>query len=309
MKFLVIGGAGFIGSHLVEYLVNKGEEVTVIDNFVTGRKSNLYDILPHIKIINFNKPEIFLDAIAQTDYIYHLAGSVGVNYINENPKESVLNNLNMITKVCKLAEKYNKPVLFTSTSEVYGNSKLLPFDEKNHLCIGTPESKRWSYSCAKLMGEFLLKIHNFPSIIIRPFNIVGERQLPNYGMVLPNFIQNAMIDDDIVINGDGRQVRCFCYVKDILEPLYRLLIEPENYNEIYNIGNPDNLYSMKDLAELVIKQLDSDSKIVYDKVRYGTDVYVRVPSIDKIKQKLNWKPTTSIEDIIDVCANFTPYDM
>lgn len=310
MKFLILGGGGFIGSHFVEYLVNnRGEDVTVLDDFSTGVKNNLHNVLDIDLIVN-NTTRNLNYLISKTDYVYHFAGSVGVKYINDNPKESVLNNLNLILNVCELAEKYNKPVLFTSTSEVYGNSENLPFSEENELCIGPSHEKRWSYSCAKLMGEFLLKSHNFPSVVIRPFNIVGERQVSNYGMVLPTFIKKAMIDDDIIINGDGKQIRCFCYVKDILEPLYRLLTEPEFHNETYNIGNRENAYSIKDIAEIVIEQLDSNSKIVYtDKIENNTDVYVRVPNIDKIKNKLNWKPTTNIEDIIDVCASFTTHDM
>ena len=253
-KILITGGAGFIGYNLYMHLKDK-HEVTLIDNFSTSTpKSGVIQI-------NLAKPSKQLEElIKNTDIIYHFAGSVGVKKIDSEYHGSLVNSININNRVFPLAEKYQKKLIFASTSEVYGECH--DAKESDTLQISSPEFSRGSYACAKLMSEFILKSYTFPNVICRFFNIVGKGQLPDYGMVLPNFIENAKNGKDIIIHDDGSQVRSFCDIRDAVVMLEMLLDNIHN-DEIYNIGNSDNEMNMLTLAKIVISMLDSSSNIVF----------------------------------------------
>lgn len=296
MNFLIIGGAGFIGSHLTDYLLKLTHTVTIVDNYSTGSKNNLAD---HPNLLTSNNLE---NSIRKVDYVFHLAASVGNKYIDENPHSSIINNLTLMEKVFQLTHAHRKPVLFASTSEVYGNSNEIPFKESQSLLIGCPEKPRWGYSCAKLMGEFLALSYKMPLVIIRPFNIVGPRQVSDYGMVVPSLIKNAKEGKDILVYGDGQQTRCFCYVKEAVRAMYRLVIDSKCYRQIFNIGNPQEI-SIEDLANKVKRIFESQSNIVfksYDKTfkRNHADIIRRIPDISKIKKFIGWEPTVNIDQIL-----------
>jgi UDP-glucose 4-epimerase len=294
MKVLVIGGAGFIGSYVVRYHLEQGNEVAIIDDYSTG--VNRYK-----GVKNYHWYE---DGLRWCDQVYMLAGSVGVQYVNNNPKEAILNNLALERKIFKLNEKYQKPLLFSSTSEVYGNSTDIPFKESADLHIGAPDQGRWGYACSKLMGEFLALHSNFPAVVVRFFNITGVGQLPDYGMVLPNFIQKALNNEPIEIYGDGTAVRCFCDVEEVVPLLCQLLDNKDCHNQVYNVGNPDNYINMENLANLVIEEVGSLSninKIPFDEVfeKNPTDIVMRVPSIKKVIAATGWQPWNTNREIIN----------
>ncbi len=304
MKFLIIGGAGFIGSNLTEYLLDKLHYVTVIDNLSTGRDTNISKFYDSPKFTFVKSSTVKESRIAEADCIFHMAASLGNRYVDENPQKTILNNLRLEKSVFTYAEKHSKRVMFFSTSEVYGNSLLVPFKESQPLEIGNPMQLRWGYACSKLMGEFLGLSYNFPLIIVRPFNIAGPNQLPDYGMVLPNFIEKALKGEDIVVYGDGKQTRCFCHVDEAVEAFYRLIVDKNIYKDIFNIGNPRNKLSMISLARGVKKLTESPSKIIfrsYDESfsKNHADIYLRVPSISKIHKAIDWYPIKTMEDIVN----------
>lgn len=304
MKFLIIGGAGFIGSNLTKYLLDKLHYVTVIDNLSTGRDINISEFYDYPKFKFVKSSTVKEDRIVEADYIFHMAASLGNKYVDENPQKTILNNLKLEKSVFYYAEKHNKRVMFFSTSEVYGNSPKVPFEEEQSLEIGNPIQVRWGYACSKLMGEFLAMACNFPLVIVRPFNIVGPKQVSDYGMVLPNFIDRALKGEDIVVHGDGKQIRCFCHIDDAVVAFYKLMIDKNIHKDIFNIGNPKNRFSIISLARLVKKITETPSKIVFKP--YGesfsknhTDIRSRIPDISKIDKAIGWKPSKTMEDIVD----------
>jgi UDP-glucose 4-epimerase len=281
MKYLILGGAGFVGTYLSKKLISRGETVTIVDSLTTSKKPD-YDVnFIHGDIKNLDVEDLIKDH----DIIYFLAGSVGVSYNDKNPQLTLDNNIGLMNKLIPLFRKYNKKVIFTSTSEVYGDG---PFSEDNHLTIGPPTKLRWAYS--------------FPYIIIRFFNVVGPGQLPDYGMVLPRFINAAKSDENLIVHGDGSQIRTFCHVEDAVE----CLLELEKFNgEIFNVGN-DVPITIKELAEKVITISNSNSKIdltPYEKEfsKHHSDIKYRCPDLTKIKSFINYRPKKSIEDIINDC--------
>jgi len=296
MKFFVIGGAGFIGSHLVELLIEEGHKVYVYDNFSTGEECN-------INILSITYTDDLETGFKNSDYVFHLAASVGNQYINNNPKTSMINNLHVTMKVFALAQKYQTPILYTSTSEVYGNSQSA-FREDQDLQIGCPKtSLRWGYSCAKLAGEFLALSHDIPVVIVRPFNIVGPRQVSKYGMVVPNFIERSLNYKDIIVHGDGEQTRCFCDVSEAVVAMYHLIIKERCYNEIFNVGNPHNSITMLELATLIKKLTRSNSNILlkpYSEwfTKNHSDVRHRSPIVNKIREYIGWIPKNNMETIL-----------
>ena len=301
MKFFVIGGAGFIGSHLVELLIKKEHKVYVYDNFSTGKESNIDEL-------SITYVDDLETGFKNSDCVFHLAASVGNQYINNNPKEAMINNLQTTMKIFGLSQKYQIPTLYTSTSEVYGNNSP-PFIEDQNLQIGCPkDSLRWGYSCAKLAGEFLGLSHDFPLVIVRPFNIVGPRQVSDYGMVIPTFIEKALNYKDIIVHGDGEQTRCFCDVSEAVVAMYHLIINQTCYGEIFNVGNPYNKISMIDLAEMIKKLTNSESNIYlrpYSEwfTQNHSDVKDRAPYINKIFKYIKWQPHILMETILKKCIS------
>ena len=310
MRVLVTGGAGFIGSHLTDRLVQEGHLVTVLDNLETGRIENL-DGAKESGNLTFVEgsvldPAIVDHLVERTDYIYHLAAAVGVFNILERPLASLMTNLRGTENVLDSALKHSCPVLIASSSEVYGKNISDSLQEDDSRILGSPLMLRWSYSQAKALDETLAyaywKDRNLQARIVRFFNTVGPRQLGAYGMVVPRFVAAALAGEDITIYGDGKQTRCFGHVADIIDALIAVSHSEKTIGTVVNIGNSEEI-SIYDLARRIIEATDSTSKIVY--VAYE-DAYVdgfedmerRVPNIDRIKMLTGWAPTRNLETII-----------
>jgi UDP-glucose 4-epimerase len=292
MKYLILGGAGFIGQNLAKRLIKTGNEVTIIDSLSTSHKPDLNCefVLGDITKIDIEK------YIKESPIVYFLAGSVGVEKIIDRPGECLVNNINLINALFPLFKKYKPKVIFSSTSEVYGDG---PFAESNNLSIGSPENLRWSYAASKLLTEFYFTTGNFPYIIARFFNIVGPGQLPNFGMVLPRFIKAAKNNEDLIVHGDGSQVRSFCHIEDAIN----ILLQIQDLEEqIFNVGN-DEPITIKELAEKVIELSGSKSQIKFvNPKKIYTENYVdinkRIPDLTKLKQTIIYTNKYSIDDII-----------
>jgi len=317
LKYLITGGAGFIGSHLVDALLSDPtSDVTVIDDLSTGSIEN---IRHHLKNQNFH---LFIDSILnryiveqlcmQVDFIFHLAASVGVKTVLEKPLESIEINIEGTRNVFNAAAKYKKPVLFTSTSEIYGKNEKVPFTEEDDIIIGSPSKKRWGYACSKALDEFLALAYaeekNLMVIIVRLFNTVGPRQTEKYGMVLPRFIKQALSNQPITIFGDGTQTRCFTHVKDSVTALIKLSTLAQAHRQIVNVGSTEEI-SILQLAQLVKRATKSNSEIVFIKpetiYRSGfEDMTRRVPDISKLKSLTGFSPSMPIEQIVKDTVDF-----
>jgi len=313
MRVLVTGGAGFIGSHLCERLISDGHIVTAIDNFSTGRASNLLSLetshnftLVEGSILDIH---ILAPLIRDVDYVFHLAAAVGVFNIIKNPLNSLLTNIRGTENVLEAAHEANVPVFLTSSSEVYGKNISDSLKENDDRILGSPITLRWSYSEAKAIDESLAYAYfiekKLETRIVRFFNTVGPRQLGAYGMVVPRFIQSALASEPITIYGDGNQTRCFAHVLDVVDGIIVVAFSDKTIGKVINIGN-DFEISINELAQKIIMESNSESKIVYIPYSeaYGDgfeDMDRRVPNIDLIKQLVGWKPkrdlTTMIADI------------
>ncbi len=318
---IVTGGAGFIGSHLIERLLAEGKAVIAIDDLSTGGLENLKTCRTHprfrfIESKISNCPD--LDALAErAESIYHLAAAVGVELVVNSPIHVLETNLHETEVLLKAAAAHHVPVLLTSTSEVYGKSQKPAFDEADDLLIGTPHQARWGYACSKLMDEFLAFAYaserGLPMVIARLFNTVGPRQTGRYGMVLPRFIAAAQANGPVQVYGDGQQTRCFCYVRDTVEALIRLLACPAARGQIFNVGGTEEI-SIQALAELVIEILESKSAIEF--VPYAKayapgfdDMRRRKPVVDKLASVTGFRPATPLRQIIEMTASFLDRDM
>ncbi len=307
---LVTGGAGFIGSHLVERLLADGNVVVVIDDFSTGSAGNLRAVAgrPNLRVIeskistSVELPELAASAKA----IYHLAAAVGVELVVKSPIHTLETNLHETEVLLKAAAANRTPVLLASTSEVYGKSEKPVFSEDDDLLIGPPNRSRWGYACSKLMDEFLALAYaqekSLPVIITRLFNTVGPRQTGRYGMVLPRFILAARRGEPLLVHGDGQQSRCFCFVKDTVEALVRLQSCPAARGEVFNIGSTEEI-TILELAKLVITTLRSKSPIEmipYDQA-YAPgfeDMRRRKPGIEKLAAAVGFRPATTLRETI-----------
>ncbi len=312
---LVTGGAGFIGSHLVERLLGEGNSVTVIDDCSTGRLENLQSVREHpelaviqAKISDCGNP--LVDLARESQAIYHLAAAVGVELVMDSALKTIESNLRETQVMLDAASAAGTPILLTSTSEVYGKSTKSAFSEEDDLLIGSPHLSRWSYACSKLMDEFLALAHarekKTPVVIARLFNTVGPRQTGQYGMVLPRFIEAARKGQPLKVFGDGSQTRCFCYVDDTVEALVRLQNCPAAKGEIFNVGRSTEI-SIGELAVLVIRLLNSASSIEY--VPYAKayapgfqDMLRRKPIVDKLAQYVGFQPSTPLRQIVERTA-------
>jgi UDP-glucose 4-epimerase len=311
---LVTGGAGFIGSHLVERLLADGKAVVVIDDFSTGNPENLRAAgkNPRLKVVRStisgckNLPKL----AAESEFIFHLAATVGVELVVKSALHVLESSFHETEILLRAAAKNATPLLLTSTSEVYGKSAKPDFSEDDDLLIGPPGQSRWSYACSKLTDEFLALAYarekNLPVIITRLFNTVGPRQTGRYGMVLPRFIAAAKKNEPLKVFGDGRQSRCFCLVTDVVESLVRLQNCKTARGEIFNIGSTEEV-SILQLAKLVVKTLGSKSKIElipYDKA-YAPgfdDMRRRKPLVKKLERFVSFKPQTPLREIIRLTA-------
>jgi UDP-glucose 4-epimerase len=310
---LVTGGAGFIGSHLVDRLLADGFAVTVIDDCSTGSLNNLAAVRGHplLTIIESTVSGCseLSDVVSQSAFIFHLAAAVGVELVVHSPVRTIETNLHETEVILEIASSRQTPILITSTSEV-GKSQKPAFDEEDDLLIGPPHLGRWSYACSKLMDEFLAmafaKEKGLPVIIARLFNTVGPRQTGQYGMVLPRFIQAAETGSPLKVHGDGGQTRCFCYVKDTVEALVRLQRTKAAAGHVFNIGGTEEI-TIRGLAELVIGTLKSNSVVEY--VPY-TEAYAagfqdmlrRKPLIEKLYRTTGFRPATPLRQIIELTA-------
>jgi UDP-glucose 4-epimerase len=310
MKVLITGGAGFIGSHLSDRLLDLGHKVTAIDDLSTGQLANIahLDGGPGFQFVHETiMHETVMDRlVSECDVIYHLASAVGVELIVSRPVEVIERCILGTEIVLKTAHRYKKKVLLTSTSEVYGKSARVPFSEEDDRLLGPTTKSRWSYSCSKAIDEFLAlayhKEKHLPIVIVRLFNTVGPRQTGQYGMVVPRLIQQALAGKPLTVYGDGSQQRCFGYVGDIVGALVQLMGHPGAVGQIFNIGNIEEV-SILELAERVIRLTNSTSEIVmvpYD-VAYEAgfeDMARRIPDLTKIRSYIGYKPTVGLDEII-----------
>jgi UDP-glucose 4-epimerase len=322
---LITGGAGFIGSHLVERLLKDGKSVVVIDNFSTGSRENLraFDGNSRLRIIHskVSDCEKLPELAARAEFIFHLAATVGVELVVKSALQVLEASFNETQILLRAAARHSTPLLLTSTSEVYGKSTKPAFAEDDDLLIGPPGQARWSYACSKLTDEFLALAYarekHLPVIIARLFNTVGPRQTGRYGMVLPRFIAAAKIGEPLKVFGDGTQSRCFCLVTDAVESMVRLQQCPEARGQIFNIGGTEEI-SMLKLARLVVATLGSKSKIelVPYAQAYGPsaqgfgvtsapvfdDMRRRQPLVEKLERFVKFKPQTPLKEIIRLTA-------
>jgi UDP-glucose 4-epimerase len=311
LRALITGGAGFIGSHLAEQLLNRGQEVTVIDNLSTGQFENIAHLEKrigfHYAIEDIRNTAVMDRLVSECDVIYHLAAAVGVFSIVSSPIDTIEINVGGTEVVLRTARRYRRKVLIASTSEVYGKNEKVPFSEDDDRTLGPTTRSRWSYAASKELDEFLaLAYHraaDLPVIIFRLFNTVGARQRGHYGMVLPRFVQWALRGEPIQVYGDGKQQRCFASVHDVVHAIMDLAEAPDATGQVFNIGSNEEI-SIYQLAERVRDQAQSASEIVlvpYDKAYEAgfEDMRRRVPDISKIGRLIGWKPTTPLEATIE----------
>ena len=310
MRYLVTGGAGFIGSHLCQALLKRGDSVSVIDNLSTGR-NQLSTKIEFVEGSIFDQ-NLMAKLISNADSVLHLAAAVGVFNIVNKPLESLMTNIKGTEIILELCEKYNKPILITSTSEVYGKNNNVPLSENSDRVLGSPLLSRWSYSEAKAVDEsmayFYYQEKELDVRIVRLFNTVGPRQVGHYGMVVPRFINAALKNEPLSVYGSGDQIRCFCHVVDAVRALLLVIDSDKAIGQVFNIGNNQEI-SIMELAKKVIEVTGSRSEIEqipYEKAYPAgfEDMQRRVPDISKIKQVLGWEPAINLDQIIKDIATF-----
>lgn len=316
MRVLITGGAGFIGSHLADAYLQRGDDVLVIDDLSTGTIENIRHLKDnprfHYTIDSVHNQPVTAELVDQSDVIFHLAAAVGVKLIVESPVRTIETNVRGTEVILALANKKKKRVLIASTSEVYGLSADIPFREDGNLVMGATTKGRWSYACSKAIDEFLALAYwrekKLPTTIVRLFNTVGPRQTGRYGMVIPTFVKQALAGRPITVYGDGKQTRCFGYVGDVVGALIKLMDQSEAVGQVYNIGSNEEI-SIVQLAEKVRQLTNSNSEIVF--VPYDEayeegfeDMPRRVPDISKINKLVGFRPDMSLEGIIESVINF-----
>ncbi len=312
MKSLITGGAGFIGSHLAEELLSRGEEVFIIDNLSTGSIDNikhLKDNKNFTMVIDsvLNKP-VLEELISKADRIFHLAAAVGVKLIMERPVDTIETNVLGTENVLNLANKYHKKVLVASTSEVYGKHKDHTLSEMNNMVLGPTKKRRWAYACTKALDEFLSFAYHeekkLPVVVVRFFNTIGPKQTGQYGMVVPKFIKSALLNNPITVFGDGTQSRSFTYVKDAVRAVLLLMDKPEAEGDVFNIGDGREI-TILELAKKIKKMTSSSSAITfvpYDDA-YGKgfeDMERRAPDISKIRKFIGYEPSINLDQVLEI---------
>jgi len=315
-KYLVTGGAGFIGSHLVDALIQRGDSVVVLDDLSTGRHDNIrqHSNSPEMEFVlgSILNEALVDDVVRRCDFVIHLAAAVGVNLIVERPLESLATNIRGSEIVLEKCHKYGRKVLVASTSEIYGKNTSDALSEEDDRILGSPLKTRWSYSEAKAIEEVLAHAYwrekGLPTVIVRLFNTVGPRQVGSYGMVIPRLVEQALRGQAITVYGSGEQTRCFCHVSDVIGALLGLMSEPEAEGKVFNVGSQSEI-SIGDLADSIVEVTGSFSEIVripYDEA-YETgfeDMQRRRPDTTRINSLMGWRPTRDLETIIkDVAAD------
>lgn len=316
MQVLITGGAGFIGSHLAEHLLAAGEKVFVIDDLSTGSIENIAHLKNHPRfgycIASIMNEALVAELADECDVVFHLAAAVGVRLVVQSPVRTIETNVRGAEVILEKAAKKQKVVVIASTSEVYGKSNKVPFAEDDDLVIGPSNRGRWSYACSKAIDEFLAlaywKERRLPVIVVRFFNTVGPRQTGRYGMVLPNFVRQALSNHAITVFGTGKQSRCFCYVGDAVEALARLVRNQTAVGEVFNIGSSEEI-TIEELAQRVRRLTGSRSEIIY--VPYDKayeegfeDMVRRVPDLEKIGKLIGFRARTPLDDTIKLVATF-----
>ncbi len=316
MKVLITGGAGFIGSHLAEKLLERGDEVFVIDNLWTGKLANLSRVQNnkgfHLVVETILNESVMNELVFKADHIYHLAAAVGVRTIMDNPVETLDINVKGTEVVLRLANRFKKKVFITSTSEIYGNHMEHTLAEDDNRVMGSVKKRRWAYACSKTLDEFLALAYfdekKLPVVIGRLFNTVGPRQTGQYGMVLPNFVQSALLGKPITVYGDGKQTRSFTHVRDVVDAITGLMNEPGAEGDVFNVGN-DKEVTINELAEKVKKMTGSSSAIEhvsYEKA-YGPgfeDMRRRCPNIEKVRKLIGFEPKYDLEAMIQSVIDY-----
>jgi UDP-glucose 4-epimerase len=316
MRFLITGGAGFIGSHLSDLLIEHDHSVHVLDDLSTGGMENICHLKgdPRFQytIDSADSHAVVAELVDESDIVVHLAAAVGVELVVDSPVRAIETNVHCTEVVLAHANKKKKPVLIASTSEVYGKSQALPFKEDGDMQMGATDKGRWAYACSKAIDEFLAMAYwrerGLPTVVVRLFNTVGPRQTGRYGMVVPRLVGQALTDEPLTVYGDGRQTRCFCHVIDVVQALYGLMTEESAYGNVFNVGATSEI-SVLDLAQRIIEVTGSGSDISltsYDEA-YGEgfeDMYRRVPDIAKVQALIGWRPSRSLEQVVrDVAAH------
>ncbi len=310
MRALITGGAGFIGSHLADHLLGRGDQVVLLDDLSTGRVTNIEHLNDRtgaeFVLGSILDTELVDEAVARVDAVFHLAAAVGVNLIGEKPLESLMTNIRGTETVIEMAHKYDKRLLVMSTSEIYGKNTSDSLSEEDDRILGSPLKSRWSYSEAKAIDEILAYTYwrekGLETVIIRLFNTVGPRQTGSYGMVIPRFVGQALRNEPITVFGDGNQTRCFCHVGDVVEGLVALSEHPEAFGKVFNLGGGEEV-SIRELAERVIELTGSQSSLEF--IPYDTayeagfeDMERRVPNTTRAMQLVGFEPSASLDDII-----------
>jgi UDP-glucose 4-epimerase len=322
LKTLVTGGAGFIGSHLSERLLKSGHQVWVIDDLSTGRLANIAHLQGHpsfyLAVETILNETVMDRLVSECDVIYHLAAAVGVELIIKRPVETIERNILGTDVVLRLAKRYLRKVLITSTSEIYGKSEKVPFDEDDNRVLGPTTRSRWSYSSSKAIDEFLAlayyKEKKLETVIMRLFNTVGPRQTGQYGMVIPRFVKQALAGEPITVYGDGSQVRCFTYVDDVVDAAIKLMESPAAIGQVFNIGN-DQSITIAELATKIKELTASSSEIVfipYDKAyeQGFEDMRIRVPNLSKARRTIGYEPKIQLDEILQkVIEHFRQNEM
>jgi UDP-glucose 4-epimerase len=317
MRVLITGGAGFIGSHLADAYIARGDEVLILDDLSTGCMENIKHLCKHpafhYTIDTIHRAPIVAELVDQCDVVFHLAAAVGVKLIVNSPVRVIDTNVHGTEVVLSQANKKKKKVLVASTSEVYGLSTQIPFREDGPLVMGASTKGRWSYACSKALDEFLALAYwrekKLPAVVVRLFNTVGPRQTGQYGMVIPTFVKQALTGRPITVYGDGTQSRCFAYVGDVVSALMKLMDHPETVGQVYNIGSTEEV-TIADLAEKVKTLAGSRSEIVY--VPYSEayeagfeDMPRRIPDTTKLRELIGFRPTKRLEEIIQMVIAHT----
>lgn len=316
MRVLITGGAGFIGSHLAEMLLARGDHVLLLDDLSTGSMENIRHLKSsdrlHYWCDSVMNRHLLAELVDESDVVIHLAAAVGVRLIIESPVRTVETNVTGTEFVLAAASKKRKPVFLASTSEVYGKSDRIPFREEDDLVLGPPSMGRWSYAASKALDEFLALAYwrerKLPVVIARFFNTVGPRQTGRYGMVLPNLVRQALAGEPLTVFGTGKQSRCFCFVRDVAGAVLHLVDNPRAVGEVFNIGSTEEI-SIENLGLRIQRQLGSSSEIRYIPYEQAyergfEDTLRRVPSVEKIHNLCGWRPTTSLNNCIAMVADY-----